>query len=127
MPIELHHEHDAIYRLDLSGRLSRSEYGACEAQVADVLRQRGPIKLLCVLHAFEGWDQHDGWGDMNFYFTHGDAIQRIAIVGDQRWRDEALMFAAADLRRAPVEYFSESDLAQAREWLSASTPKHERA
>ena len=72
MPIELHHEHDAIYRLDLSGRLSRSEYGACEAQVADVLRQRGSIKLLCVLHAFEGWDQK--CTDSGITALHGRAM-----------------------------------------------------
>src|SRR5688500_11677225 len=109
MPIELHHEHDTVYRLDITGRLGRSEYGACEAQVADILRQRGSIKLLCVLRAFQGWDRHDGWSDTGFYFTHGDAIARIAIVGDERWRDELLLFAAADLRRAPVEYFPESN------------------
>jgi hypothetical protein len=80
-----------------------------------------------VLHAFEGWDRHEGWNDNGFYFTHGDAITRIAIVGDEQWRDELMMFAAADLRRAPVEYFPESNLAQAREWLSASVPNRERA
>jgi hypothetical protein len=29
------------------------------------------------------------------------------------------MFASADLRKAPVEFFSEDRVAQAREWLSA--------
>jgi hypothetical protein len=127
MPIELHHEHDGVYRLDITGRLGRTEYGACEAQLAQALRQRESIKLLCVLRAFEGWDRHEGWNDNGFYFTHGDAITRIAIVGDEYWRDELMMFAAADLRRAPVQYFPESNLAQAREWLSASVPNRERA
>ena len=48
-----------------------------------------------------------------------DAIQRIAIVGNERWRAEMLMFAAADLRRAPVEFFPEGELTKARAWLSA--------
>ena len=48
-------------------------------------------------------------------------IDRIAIVGDERWRSEALMFAGADLRRAPVEYFagSSSEDGAARAWLTA--------
>jgi hypothetical protein len=50
--------------------------------------------------------------------TYGDAIERIAIVGDERWRDLALMFAAADLRKAPVEYFAPDAIAEARGWLS---------
>ena len=129
MPIEMHHEHDTTYRLDISRSLGRSEFAACAAQLAAAIRQQGAVKLLCVLHAFEGWESHEGWSDMGFYTKNGDAIARIAIVGNERWRDESLMFAAAGLRRAPVEYFPESGLAQARAWLSAeSSPskEHER-
>jgi hypothetical protein len=75
--------------------------------------------LLCVLTAFEGWESHPDWNSMGFYMTHGDAIERIAIVGDERWRSEAMMFAAADLRKAPVEFFTEDQLADAVAWLSA--------
>ena len=50
---------------------------------------------------------------------HGDAIERIAIVGDPRWRDLTMMFASAELRRAPVEFFAAQDMARARAWLSA--------
>jgi hypothetical protein len=56
---------------------------------------------------------------LNFYLKHGDAITRIAIVGDERWRSLSLMFASADLRRAPVEFFSPDKLADARAWLAA--------
>jgi hypothetical protein len=121
MPIEMHHEHDTTYRLDISRSLGRSEFAACTAQLAAAIRQQGAVKLLCVLHAFEGWESHEGWSDMGFYTKNGDAIARIAIVGNERWRDESLMFAAAGLRRAPVEYFQETDLAKARAWLSAET------
>ena len=30
-----------------------------------------------------------------------------------------MMFASADLRKAPVEFFPEHDMARARAWLSA--------
>ena len=46
-------------------------------------------------------------------------IERIAIVGPDRWRAETMMFAAADLRRAPVEFFKEDALDAARAWLSS--------
>jgi hypothetical protein len=52
--------------------------------------------------------------------AHGDSIDRIAIVGDERWKSETLMFASADLRRGPVEFFSsQNGLAEARAWLDA--------
>ena len=56
--------------------------------------------------------------DLTFYVKHGGAIERIAIVGDERWRSESLMFAGADLRKAPVEFFSPEKAADARAWLS---------
>ncbi len=56
---------------------------------------------------------------MSFYISHGDDIERIAIAGPERWRSETMMFAAADLRKAPVEFFGEGALADARAWLSS--------
>ncbi len=50
---------------------------------------------------------------------HGDAIERIAIVGPSRWRDHMLMFAGAELRKAPVQYFPVGTDAEARTWLSS--------
>ena len=72
-----------------------------------------------MLDGFEGWDPRDDWRDLTFYVKHGAAIERIAIVGEERWRSEALMFAGADLRPAPVEFFAGDGLEPARAWLSA--------
>jgi hypothetical protein len=41
-------------------------------------------------------DPRDNWSDLSFYAKLGDRIERIAIVGAERWRSEAMMFAAAD-------------------------------
>ena len=72
------------------------------------------MRLLFVLDGFEGWEPRDNWSDLTFYVEHGDRIERIAIVGDERWRSETLMFAGADLRRAPVEFFAERRPARPR-------------
>ena len=119
MPIAMRHEGDGTYRLIFSGLLLRTDVLQCEAALKSELARVGSAKLLCVLDAFEGWEPHTDWNDLRFYMQHGDAIERIAIVGQERWRSLALMFAAADLRRAPVEFFPEHDLEKARAWLSA--------
>jgi hypothetical protein len=121
MPIStVQHETANIYRLELSGRLGKGEFDRALQSAAAEIRRIGPIKLLFVLDQFEGWEQNPNWGDLSFYVTYGDSIERIAIVGDERWRNETLMFASADLRRAPVEFFSSQNaLAEAHTWLSA--------
>ena len=80
----------------------------------------GTVRLLVRLEAFEGWEPDPRWNDLSFYVIHGDALERIAIVGDERWRGEALMFAAADLRKGPVEFFTPDLEPEARAWLGLS-------
>jgi len=118
MAIELHHERDNIFRIELTAKLRQAEFKQCQAQILQEVSRLGPVRLLFVLDRFEGWDSQDNWGDLSFFVRHGDSIARIAIVGEERWRDLALMFAAADLRKAPTEYFPSSDLAHAETWLS---------
>jgi hypothetical protein len=113
------HEGGNVVRLEIGGRLTRAEFARSEADLARELDHLPAAKLLCIVKGFEGWESRADWNDLSFYLEHGDAIERIAIVGDERWRSELLMFAAADLRRAPVEFFAEHDVAAARSWLSA--------
>jgi len=119
MPITLHHESNNTCRLDITGQLTRADWRQCESALVSELQRVGSVKLLCVLKEFQGWEPTEDWNNLAFYVQHGDAIERIAIVGQERWRDLALMFAAADLRKGPVEFFPEHDLIQARAWLSA--------
>lgn len=119
MPVQLHHENDHTYRMDVNGLLRRDEYAVCESEMSAAIKDHGSVKLLCVLRDFQGWESHPGWSDLSFYSKSANAITRIAIVGPEKWRDEALIFAAAGLRPAPVEFFPESNLTQARNWLSA--------
>ena len=111
---------DNIYRLEIRGTLRKSELdGAQDALIAEIGRiPNGKVRLLVVLEEFQGWDALSNWSDLTFYARYGDHIERIAIVGEPRWREYALMFAAADLRRAPVEYFAGDAMAAARAWLS---------
>ena len=119
MPITLQHERDNIYRVELGGTLRKKDLDRCQEELVGEIARIGPIRLLFVLDEFEGWERDGNWNDLSFYIRYGDGIERIAIVGPERWRDETMMFAAADLRRAPVEFFNEDALAGARTWLSS--------
>jgi hypothetical protein len=119
MSMSVHHERDNVYRLDLHGLLQKGDLDRCQEVLIKEMRRVGNVRLIFVLSGFEGWDAHDDWRDMGFYAKYGSSIDRIAIVGDERWRDETLIFAGADLRRAPTEFFPSASLAQARQWLTS--------
>ena len=119
MPAQLTNEHDNVYRLDVSGRLSSAELDAAGRVLVEGMHSApgGTVRLIVVLRNFEGWDPGSNWSDLTFYARHGDGIGRLALVGEERWRDLALMFSAAGLRKAEVEYFTLETLDKAREWL----------
>jgi hypothetical protein len=121
MSMTMQHERENVYRLEIRGTLRKTELDRCQEALAAEMARVGPVKLLFVLTGFEGWEPHAAWNDLTFYVKHGDNIERIAIVGEERWRGNALMFAGADLRKAAVEFFPLQAAADARAWLSAGS------
>ena len=118
MSISLQHESGNLYRVEMSGKLGKTEFERCETALAEEMRKTGPVRLLFVLKDFDGWETQGAWNDLTFYVKHGGQIERIAIVADEQWRNQALLFAAAGLRRAPVEFFSHDNVAGAKTWLA---------
>jgi len=119
MPLTMEHERENTFRLDLQGRLTEVDFDTCEQQLEKEILRRGRVRLLIVLERFTGWEPDAPWNDPSFHMQHGDAIERIAIVGPHRWRSHMLIFAGADLRKAPVEYFPLGTAADGRAWLSS--------
>jgi hypothetical protein len=109
---------DNTFTFRVSGLLHKHEMERAQSVVAAEVERGGTVKLLIVLEKFEGWERGADWGDMRFYETHGKQIERIAIVGEGKWRDEALMFTGAGLRKTPVQYFEPHEADRARAWLS---------
>ena len=69
-------------------------------------------------------DSKDGsgtldWGDVSFMMKQGQQIEKMAIVGDEKWRDDAFAFTAKGFRPTAIEFFSPSHLNEARIWLNA--------
>ena len=121
MPTTFTLEDDGTRVLEIRGLLRKAELDRAQQQLLEHMTAEGirTVRLLVRLAAFEGWETDPLWNDLSFYIVHGDALERIAIVGDDRWRGEALMFAAADLRKGPVEFFTPDLEAEARAWLGA--------
>ena len=117
MAATLEHDGGNIYRILISGRLDGPDLERLERRAAAEIRRAGPIRLLITLDAFTGWEKSANWQNLGFFVRYGDDIERIAIVGDERWRAEVLMFAGAGLRKAPVEFFSAPEAQRAAEWI----------
>jgi hypothetical protein len=109
---------DRVYQITLSGLLTWAEFQTFLTQIetGDVFAS-GKVRVLIQLENFAGWEPGDQWGDVSFFFRHDQDIDRIAIVGDPRWRDEMQVFLFADYRQAEARFFAETDLEPACAWL----------
>jgi hypothetical protein len=102
--------------LRVTGLVKKSELDAVQTAIVN---QPEHIRLLVIAEGFQGWERGADWGDISFFSTYGDLIDKIAIVAPARWETDLMTFAMTGLRRAPVQFFSEAQLAQARAWVRA--------
>ena len=76
--------------------------------LSEELPSSGPVKLLVLLEDFTGWERGGGWGDTDFFFSHRNDFEKIAVVGNPKWEAQVLAFTGAGLRKGPVRMFSET-------------------
>lgn len=118
MSLEIDYQPGNLHVLRISGVLKRDEFAQVQGAAAKAIDAGGQPRVLTLLEDFAGWEEGADWNDLDFMLEHGDGIVRIAIVGDAKWEPQALAFAGAGFRRAPVKFFPTGQEAQARAWLA---------
>jgi len=118
MAFSLIESSDDFLHVRVSGVMTLADQAALQ-DAARILIARGlKPRVLAILAGFGGWAKGQDWGDVTFLSEHGDDIARMAIVGEERWRDDALMFVAKGLRATSIEYFTPENLEGAKAWLN---------
>ena len=106
-----------IISVKISGEIDKTEVTRIQAATLGAIQRCGRISALFILDDFRGWKRDGNWGDISFMTEHDQEISKIAVVGDEQWRDLVCAFLAKGFRAAAVEYFIPTDLPKARAWL----------
>ena len=106
-----------IYELQIRGILKRSEFSVCENEFATRITAGERPRILAILENFAGWEKGEDWDNLDFMFTHGDKIAKIAIVGAGAKEAEMKAFTGAGLRPTPVRFFPAAEVEEAKSWL----------
>lgn len=117
MSAKLEQDPDRLLVLRVGGELKKSELDAVQSEFVEKTGA-GTVKLLVLLENFTGWERGEQWGDTDFFFSHRDDFEKIAVVGPSRWEAQVLAFTGAGLRKGPVKLFPETDESAARAWLA---------
>lgn len=105
-----------ICELHIRGLLKRADLAAAEADMAARIDAGERPRVLVLIENFGGWQKGDDWNNLDFMFSYGDKIAKIAIVGAGDKQAEVKAFTGAGLRPTPVAFFESPDAARA--WLA---------
>jgi SpoIIAA-like len=100
----------------ITGTLAQSEFTAAQKDATEILQKSGTKHMLVLAEHFEGWGKGN-WGDLSGQIEMEPYIDKMAIVGEEKWKSLALLFAGKGIRRMPIEFFAPADLAKAQAWL----------
>lgn len=108
---------DGVLTVNLAGKLSESALADVQNAVAEIIQAHGKVRVLVSAEAFTGWEPGGAWNDFSFQEKYDPYIEKMAIVGDTRWKDLALVFSNKGLRNMPIEYYPSSERSKAHAWL----------
>ena len=114
MPVTWGHENNEIVLFRVTGKLGKEELDIAQREAETVLQQ-GDARILVLAEDFEGWQKGGNWADLSFAERNDTFIHKMAIVADEKWRDQAAMFTMQGLRPFPIEFFTSET--EARQWL----------
>jgi hypothetical protein len=107
-----------VVTVRITGKLTHPELRAAQKSMAENLQQQSRMCILVLAQGFQGWERGGDWGDLSFQMENDPSIKKMAVVGEKKWEELALIFAGKGFREFPVEYFPTADLAKARAWLA---------
>jgi hypothetical protein len=119
MPAEIVVASGRLLEVKIVETLRKAEFDRITKTAKDAIAREGKIRALIVVERFQGWQRGEDWGDVSFSLEEGQHIEKMAIVGDEKWRDETLAFTGKGFRPTAIEFFPTSRQAEARRWLGA--------
>jgi hypothetical protein len=108
---------DGIVTVKITGLFTYSEQLALQKATINLVSEENKLSVLTLYEDFEGWSHDEGWGDVSFQEKSDPLINKMAVVGEEKWRDLILMSLGDGFRGFPIAYFHPDELDNARIWL----------
>ena len=118
MPIRLVEEDGGrTITVCVSGKLTKEDYNHFAPEFERLVQQHGKIRVLFDMTDFHGWEVDALWEDIKFDARHFRDIDRLAMVGENKWQSGMAAFCKP-FTTATIRYFDHADAAEAKLWLN---------
>jgi hypothetical protein len=108
-----------LLEVQLTGKLEKSDYDEFLPEVDRRIAEQGKLRMLVFMHDFHGWSARAFWADLKFGLKHYRHIERLAIVGENRW-ERGMAAVCRPFTTAEVRYFDQAQVSEARQWVESS-------
>jgi hypothetical protein len=81
--------------------LKKAAYDRIIQIAKEAIEREEKVRALIILEAFEGWERRGDWGDVSFMTEQGQHIDKMAIVGDEKWQDDGWLLPPRDFVPRP--------------------------
>lgn len=102
--------------LRASGKISDEDYRDVLVPTINAAMEQGKVRLLYVLEDEAGYKPGAVWADTKMWFKNLKGWERVAIVSDADWLENAVK-AFGWLMPGEVKVFESDDVRDAKQWL----------
>jgi hypothetical protein len=117
MPCDIVERANGRLTIQISGILKRAELARAEQIAIEEMQSGHTLRLLFLTADFQGWDNRDDWGDVSFQSQYDSQIEKIAIVCETAWQEQAEAFVGKGIRSMDIRCFAPSQVQLARAWI----------
>ena len=117
MAIKLIEENEGkLLEVQVTDKLVHDDYQHFVPEFERLVNKHGKIRVLFEMSQFHGWEVKALWDDIKFDLKHFDDIERLALVGEQKWQKWMAGFCKP-FTTAAIRYFDHNQTDTARAWL----------
>jgi hypothetical protein len=118
MGVTISKESNNCIVVTVTGVFLHKDLETFQSAAKEMLNSGAKVNCLILAKQFSGWGKDGDWGDLTFMYENDSSIGKIAVVAEEKRRDELLMFLGAGRRQAVVKFFFPNEEDKARIWFS---------
>ncbi|MGE0494113.1 MAG: STAS/SEC14 domain-containing protein [Vulcanimicrobiota bacterium] len=113
----LERSHDNILGIRIWGKLTREDYEGLLPAIEALLSRYDRIRVYVDMTDFRGLTPAAAFEDLKFGLKHLRDVERMALVGEQKWAEQLLMLSQPLMDEA--RFFSPIQAEEAWQWLKS--------
>jgi hypothetical protein len=119
MSISAINEGGGRFTFTISGRFTKADKDLIDQGERRLPKDVAGLRILLYLRDFKGWEAGTDAMSLDAFVARDQKIEKLAVVGDEKWKDSMMVFLGAGYRQAQVKFFPPAAIVAANAWLAA--------